>query len=110
MIMTKFLYLGMPLNEIIKSVTSSPAHAFRLNSIGSLSKGNDADVSILRIDDCDVSIEDCIGQLRHVKKRIVPVAVWRGGKEHPVVTAGFGSNPVTTKISLGNLERALIKD
>ncbi|XP_060552566.1 deacetylase EF_0837-like isoform X1 [Ruditapes philippinarum] len=110
MIMTKFLYLGMPLNEIIKSVTSSPARAYRLNSIGSLSKGNDADVSILRIDDCDVSIEDCIGQTRHVKKRIVPVAVWRGGKEHPVVIAGFGSKPVTTKISRGNLERALIKD
>ncbi|XP_060552567.1 deacetylase EF_0837-like isoform X2 [Ruditapes philippinarum] len=110
MIMTKFLHLGMPLNEIIKSVTSSPARAYMLNSIGSLLKGNDADVSILRIDDCDVSIEDCIGQMRHVKKRIVPVSVWRGGKEHPVVIAGFGSKPVTTQISLGNLERALIKD
>ncbi|XP_053378731.1 deacetylase EF_0837-like [Mercenaria mercenaria] len=83
-VMTKFFHLGMPLTEIVRSVTSSPARAYCLNSIGSLSDGMDADVSILRIDECDIKLEDAVGQTRNVKKRILPVAVWRDGKNHPV--------------------------
>ena len=75
----------MPLYEIIKGSTITPAKAYGLDDvIGSLSTGREADVTVLRIEDCDVMMEDCQGQIRNLRKRIVPVAVWRSGSSFPV--------------------------
>ncbi|XP_053379137.1 deacetylase EF_0837-like isoform X2 [Mercenaria mercenaria] len=109
-VMTKFLHLGMPLNEIVRSVTSSPARAYSLNSIGSLSEGMDADVSVLRIDECDVNLEDTVGQKRNVKKRILPVAVWRDGKEHQVVLPTIWPNTNAIKRGLMINKHQIVKD
>ena len=75
----------MPLVDIVRAVTVTPATAFGLSdTIGSLTVGKEADVTILRIEDCDVMMEDSQAQLRHMKQRIVPVAVWRAGLPHPI--------------------------
>ena len=75
----------MPLNEIIRGSTTTPAKAYGLDDvIGSLTIGKEADVTILRIEDCDVMMEDCQAQIRNLKKRLVPVAVWRAGTSYPV--------------------------
>ena len=80
-IMTKLLHVGMPLYEIIKAVTQTPARIInRENMIGSLSPGMVGDVTVLKMVDCDVMLEDCRMQMRHVTTRLVPMATWLGGE------------------------------
>ena len=81
-VMSKFLALGMPLYDVISSVTLKPAEAIKKEStIGSLSPGRCADVAVLRFNDCNVLLEDSQQQMRRVSKRLVPVAVWRAGEK-----------------------------
>ena len=87
-VMTKFLHLGMPIPEIIRSVTSTPARAYNIADIvGALDVGKEADITVLRLDDCDVNLEDTSGQTRNLKQKFVPVAVWKAGKQFPVTQA-----------------------
>jgi len=81
-VMSKLLHVGMPLPSVIKAVTSNPAMILnRSDKIGSLSCGVTADVTVLRLDDCDHCVEDTQGQLRRVRKIFSPVAVWRAGEK-----------------------------
>ena len=45
--MSKFLLMGMPLNEVIKASTWAPAQVIRHEELGHLSVGAVADVAIL---------------------------------------------------------------
>ncbi|EDO48889.1 predicted protein [Nematostella vectensis] len=84
-VMTKMLHVGMPLNEIIKAVTITPATVIGWgDTIGSLSKTKVADVTVLREEACSIKMEDSQGQVRTVEKRLVPVAVWRKGEQHQI--------------------------
>lgn len=79
-VMTKLLHVGMPLYEIIKAVTHTPAKIInRDKMIGSLSQGSFGDVTVLKIVDCDVMLEDCRMHKRRVTKKFVPIATWVGG-------------------------------
>lgn len=70
----------MPLNDVIKAVTMTPAIAFRRgNAIGSLNVNHAADITVLHFEEFDMDLEDCNAQLRKVKRRFVPVAVWKHG-------------------------------
>lgn len=85
-VMSKMLHIGMPVKEIIKAVTLTPAIAIgRSNEIGSLSVGNEADITILKIEGCDIDLHDSIGQMRRVKHKFVPKAVWRAGEMCPIL-------------------------
>jgi dihydroorotase len=87
-VMSKFLFLGMPLDKVVKAATSTPAKAIGWGDrIGSLSVGNEADITVLRQKDCDVEVEDCQEQVRRMTTRLLPVAVWRAGKRHVVSCA-----------------------
>lgn len=49
-VMTKMLHVGMPLNDVIKAVTMTPAIAFRRgNAIGSLNVNHAADITVLHL-------------------------------------------------------------
>ena len=79
-VMTKMLHVGMPLIDVIKAVTITPAAAIgRSNVIGSLSSGYAADITVVRIADVDIDLQNCNAQLRRIKQRFVPVAVWKDG-------------------------------
>lgn len=79
-VMTKMLHVGMPLNDVFKAVTMTPAIAIgRNNMIGSLDVDRAADITVLRLEDVDMDLEDCNAQIRKVKRRFVPVAVWKEG-------------------------------
>ena len=81
-VMTKMHHLGMPLYDIIKAVTLTPALAIRKESeIGSLSPGRSADVTVLKLSDCDVTLEDSHLEMRKITQRLEPVAVWRSGEK-----------------------------
>lgn len=49
MVMTKFLLLGMKLQDVIKASTWAPAQAIKHPELGSLSPGTEADIAILNI-------------------------------------------------------------
>lgn len=79
-VMTKMLHVGMPLTEVIKSVTMTPSAAIgRSDEIGSLGIGRSADITVLQIENVDLDLEDCHAYVRRIKHRFVPVAVWRDG-------------------------------
>ena len=63
------LCVGMPLNEILRSVTSTPAFAIGWQDrIGSLKVGREADVTVLSLESCHLYIEDCQAQQRLLKQ------------------------------------------
>jgi dihydroorotase len=46
-VMSKFLIMGMPLDEVIKRATMAPADAIRRPELGSLSEGAEADIAVI---------------------------------------------------------------
>ncbi|RUS87901.1 hypothetical protein EGW08_004317 [Elysia chlorotica] len=86
--MSKMLHLGMPLIEVIRAVTSTPARAIgKDQEIGSLSVGRRADISILKLEDVTRDLEDSRGEVRTLTRAFRPVKVFVSGTEAPV-TAG----------------------
>jgi dihydroorotase len=79
--MTKFLHLGLTVNQAIEKVTANPARILKFpERIGSLEPGGVADVSVLRIQQGDFELLDSNRQKRAVRQRISPVATVRAGK------------------------------
>ncbi|KAK3751644.1 hypothetical protein QZH41_020129 [Actinostola sp. cb2023] len=110
MTMTKLLHIGMPLYDVIKAVTMAPALAIAWqDKIGSLSPNRMADVTILRVDDTSLDIEDCQGQLRTVHKCIVPVAVWKDGVRYEIRKPDPIPGHNTARL-IKNLDKLIIKD
>ena len=78
--MSKFLYLGMPLEKVIQATTATPALAMRLQDrLGSLKPGMQADVLLMRHESGKFSLEDVEGQIRTSSHRVVPVRVCKRG-------------------------------
>ena len=79
-VMTRMLHLGMPLKEVIRRSTIAPAAAIGWSDrIGTLGAGREADVAVLAVEDADMDLEDCQGQMRRISQRLVARAVWRAG-------------------------------
>jgi dihydroorotase len=69
--MTKFLALGLDLEQVIAACTSKPARAIGWqNRLGSLEVGREADVSILQVVTEPVKLRDCVGGEWNVNQRI----------------------------------------
>lgn len=49
-VMSKFLAMGMPLNEVIRRSTTNPATMIKRPELGQISVGAEADVAVLRLD------------------------------------------------------------
>ncbi len=49
-VMSKFLNLGVSLDEVIRMSTSNPAHEIKHDELGNLSVGSDADVAVLQLE------------------------------------------------------------
>lgn len=85
-VMSKFLHMGMPLMDIIKSVTITPAKILKLDeAIGSIEVNKEADITLLRIDDVNLNMEDCNNEKRNIKKKITSIAVWKAGVKYECV-------------------------
>lgn len=79
--MSKFLYLGMPLEQIIRATTSVPAAAMRLQDrLGSLQTGRQADIVLLRHERGQFPLTDVEGQTRVSSERLVPITVCKKGR------------------------------
>lgn len=79
--MSKFLYLGMPLSEIIRATTYTPACAMQQQQrLGLLEKGRQADVVLLKKEKGSFPLTDAEGVTRMASERLVPVSVCKRGK------------------------------
>lgn len=82
--MSKFLYLGMPLEQIIRATTSVPAAAMRLQDrLGTLRSGRQADIVLLKLEHGNFPLLDVEHQTRMAPERLVPVSVCKRGEWSP---------------------------
>ncbi len=81
--MSKFLTLGMTLDDVVACATVSPAKAIGLQNAGSLAVGAPADIALFRLDDGEFWFYD-IGMVeRPGGQLLVNTATFVGGEELP---------------------------
>jgi dihydroorotase len=70
-VMSKFLYLGMPMHDVVRAVTKTPARLIGLaGEAGTLAVGARADVAVLRVVDGDFELYDIHGNKRQAKRML----------------------------------------
>jgi dihydroorotase len=83
--MSKFLLLGLSLDDVLAMATTAPATALdRPGLSGSLAVGSEADVTVLALEEGRFQLTDAAGTMRETRQRLVPVAVVRGGRALPI--------------------------
>jgi len=79
--MAKFLNLGMPLPEVVRAVTASPAKAIgRAGQLGTLRPGAVADVAVFGLETGEFDFEDAHGEHMTGRQRFTPVLTLRAGE------------------------------
>jgi len=110
-VMTRLLHVGMPLNEVIARSTIEPAKCIGWQDrIGTLGVGREADIAVLSVEDVDMVLEDCQSQLRRIKQRLVPQAVWRAGVVHAITHPKRFPNPETIQAQRSWWQQLQIRD
>ncbi|GAA0176663.1 metallo-dependent hydrolase [Clostridium sediminicola] len=79
-VMSKFLALGMSLNDIIKATTSTPAKCIGEDIRGSLKENNLADIVIFKLLDKNIEYRDPLGENLFGNKIIVPKLTMSNGE------------------------------
>ena len=81
--LSKFLHLGLPLDEVIRLGTIAPAEAIGIhNRVGSLKLGMDGDVSIFTLEEGEFTFEDSYGTKAVGHQRLTPVYTIREGRKY----------------------------
>ena len=89
--MSKFLALGLGIEEVIRMTTCNPARVLGMSdTLGRIEVGREADLSILQQVDGDWEFMDSLGQKLHGKTALVPVATIRSGE---VIMPEWGPHP-----------------
>ena len=79
--MSKLLALGLPLADIVATVTSNPAAMLGMGAhLGTLRPGREADVSVLELQDGAFQLADNSGVMVTASQLIVPLFCLRGGR------------------------------
>jgi dihydroorotase len=80
-VVTKFLHLGMSLDDAIAKVTSVPADTILMpGKIGTLAPGAWGDAVLFELRDGEFQLADSHGQVRVGRQKLVPVTVVKGGR------------------------------
>ncbi len=110
-VMTRLLHLGMPLKKVIECSTIAAARAIDWEDrIGTLGVGREADVAVLALDEADMELEDCHGQMRRIQRRLVAQAVWRSGKRGRITKPSNCPNLENIEAAKQRVLRAVIRD
>jgi dihydroorotase len=81
-VLSKFLLLGMPVDQVIARATTNAARAIpEYKSYGTLKTGAVADVAVLDLREGDFEFVDNYGGKRTGRRKLVPYAVVMGGKK-----------------------------
>lgn len=79
--LSKFLHLGLPLEDVIGMATAAPAAAIgRSGSLGTLAVGAVADVAVLRLQEGRFTLTDARQATVEARQRLVPMATYRAGQ------------------------------
>jgi dihydroorotase len=79
--LSKFLHLGMSLEDVIVMATAAPAAAIgRSGALGTLTVGAAADVAVLRLEEGRFTFTDSREATVEARQRLVPVATYRAGR------------------------------
>ena len=79
-VMSKFLALGLPLDDVVRLSTWNPAREIKQEGLGHLSVGAGADVAVLRLEKGEFGFVDSFGARRRGTERLVCELTLRGGK------------------------------
>ena len=79
-LMSKFLALGLSVDEVIARSTWNPAREIHHEDLGNLSVGSTADVSVLRLAEGDFGFTDMYGARMNGKKKLECEMTVKGGK------------------------------
>jgi dihydroorotase len=77
--MSKFICLGMPLNEVIRAATERPAEAMRRPDLGTFKPGAAGDATLLALEEGQFSYRDSTNAELIGRLRIAPRGVVIGG-------------------------------
>jgi dihydroorotase len=81
-VMSKFLLLGMPVDQVIARVTTNAARAIpEFKNYGTLKTGAAADVAVLDLQEGDFEFVDNYGGKRTGHRKLFPYAVVKAGKK-----------------------------
>ena len=79
--LSKFLLLGLTLEQVIARVTTHPARTFGFAAgLGTLREGAEADVSVFALQEGDFSFTDSLGRRRIGHRKLNPVATVKSGR------------------------------
>jgi dihydroorotase len=88
--LSKLLHVGMPLADVIRATTATPAVAVRRHDrVGGLVAGREADVTVFELRDGHWALPDAAGATEVVERLLVPRMVVRAG-EFRELAAGAG--------------------
>ena len=91
-ILSKFMHLGLTLEQVIERCTTNPARLFgNLNGLGTLEEGAEADVAVFSLEEGDFEFVDAKRATRIGHRKLSPVATVKTGKIY-----GMASIPVVT--------------
>src|SRR6185295_1277940 len=79
-VMSKFLVMGVPLDDVIRMSTANPAKELKLDARGHLSVGADADIAVLRLEQGSFGFVDSFGGRMKGTQRLTCEMTMRDGK------------------------------
>src|SRR3954466_6343079 len=79
-VMSKFLALGMSLDDVIKTSTTNPAREIKHDELGQLGVGSPADVAVLRLETGSYGFVDSFGARMKGTKRLACEMTVKDGK------------------------------
>jgi dihydroorotase len=89
MTLSKFLALGLGVEDVIDKVTRAPSRALGLGAHGTLAPGASADVTVFRVERGEFEFTDMDGQTRRGTERIVPEMVYKAGRRYACDAEGL---------------------
>ncbi len=92
--MSKFLYLGMDLFDVIAASSVVPAAAFGIDVIGPVAEGRPANLSIFRVVNCSLKVRDSYRGERTIDRLIEPQFAIVNGTVH-AATSGIPAQSIS---------------
>jgi dihydroorotase len=78
--MSKFLCLGMPLRDVVRAVTATPAEILGRPDLADLTVGTTGDATVIRVEDGDFLYTDCVGKTMRGCQRLALDSVVLNGR------------------------------
>ncbi|MBM3236890.1 amidohydrolase/deacetylase family metallohydrolase [Candidatus Poribacteria bacterium] len=78
--LSKFLYLGMPLEDVIEKATAAPAKVIGREELGTFKIGTTGDVAVFELAEGEFELRDAERNTVIANQRLMPVLTIKGGK------------------------------